>query len=370
MSTTTVQLDTLQLSAINPRDALLARLKGQPAHIPDLKPIFADWRGISHRHISLWVDQLREKVKTRLQGFNFHQAKQERLEAADFGLFTALWWPDASLEKLQILAYLVIWLFTWDDEIDEPTGSYSEDFDGAQTYREHTLRFVGSSLGLRAVEADFHPLNPIVQSFDVIGSALRSAYDVDQRRRFYDEIARFMLASEEEQKGRLRGQIPTLEGYWQFRLGTSAVYIGTAAGEYSISSHLPAELMHSKPMQAIWDETNVIISITNDLLSLRKEMKLGCIDSIVPLIFATTSDVRRAMDEAVDALRRSKYRFDEAAKDLLDGISEDDLLQERVESFIEVQRSNCVGNLMWSLETQRYSMSKLISDDGSQQFIL
>ena len=53
----------------------------------------------------------------------------KKLEASDFGLFTALWWPDTPFEKLQILAYLVIWLFTWDDELDEPTGAFMEDLE-------------------------------------------------------------------------------------------------------------------------------------------------------------------------------------------------------------------------------------------------
>jgi hypothetical protein len=278
--------------------------------------------------------------------FNFGKSKQKRLEAADFGSFTALWWPDAPFEQLQILAYLVIWLFTWDDEIDEPTGSYSEDFDGAQTYRANTLRYVGSCLGLMSDEPSSRARNQIVQSFDVIGSALRASYNVRQCQRFYDEIARFMVASETEQRARLRGDIPTLKEYWKFRLGTSAVYIGSAAGEYSMSSQISSDVMNCSSMQAVWDETNVIISITNDLLSLRKEMQLGCIDSIVPLTFASTNNIQQAISESVAALRASKERFDEAARTLVsDG--DEDLTYKQVQMFIQIQRSNCVGNLIW-----------------------
>lgn len=282
-----------------------------------------------------------------ITSFNFSAGKRRRLEASDFASFTALWWPDAPLEQLEILAYLVIWLFTWDDEIDEPTGSYSTDFAAAQEYRERTLRFVGGCLGLVAAEEGYHPQNEIVQSFDVIGSALHKSYDVSQCQRFYDEVSRFMVASEEEQAGRLLGHIPSLEKYWRFRLGTSAVYIGSAAGEYSISSRIPVEVMRSEPMQTVWDETNVIISITNDLLSLRKEMKLDCIDSIVPLTFATTNNVPTAISESVAALAASKERVDAAAKALMIRSYKDEETLKQVQDFIEVQRSNCVGNLVW-----------------------
>ena len=197
-------------------------------------------------------------------------------------------------------------------------------------------------------EDAFRPQNEIVQSFDVIGSALRASYSRSQCQRFHDEMARFMTASEDEQAGRLTGHIPSLDEYWRFRLGTSAVYIGSAAGEYSISSRIPDALMRSDAaMQAIWDETNVIIAITNDLLSLRKEMHLDCIDSIVPLVFASTGDVQRAVSEAVGALRAARDRFDNAAEDLMARQYEHDEIRSQVEQFIEVQRSNCVGNLVW-----------------------
>jgi len=369
------------VTTINPREALLLHLKGRTARIPDLKPVLAGWRGISSRHMSPFVEPLREKVNARLRGFNFDKAKRRRLEASDFASFTALWWPDATLERLEILAYLVIWLFTWDDEIDEPTGAFSTDFAGAQAYRERTLRFVGHCLGLNDTsssssgedkhEGALRPQNEIVQSFDVIGAALRASYNWSQCQRFHDEMARFMAASEDEQAGRLTGHIPSLDEYWRFRLGTSAVYIGSAAGEYSISSCIPDTLMRSDAaMQAIWDETNVIISITNDLLSLRKEMQLDCIDSIVPLLFASTGDVQRAISEAVGSLRAARERFDKAAEELMARRYEDEEIRSQVEQFIEVQRSNCVGNLVWSLETLRYKMGELTSEDGGQTFIL
>lgn len=264
-------------------------------------------------------------------------------------MFTALWWPEASFEKLQILAYLVIWLFTWDDEIDEPTGAYSDDMKAAQVYRAETLRFIRFHLGLSSDEASCQTQSQIIRSVDVICQALRESYTFSQRERFYQEIARFMAASEEEQRGRLEEKVPTLEEYWSFRLGTSAVYIGTAVGEYSISSSLPLYIISHESMRAIWNETNTMISITNDLLSLKKEMKLGCVDNVVSLTFASTNDIRRAIDESVVALRDSKLRFDRAA-DILASVAAclgDEQVCRQVTNFMRVQRSNCVGNLVW-----------------------
>jgi len=34
----------------------------------------------------------------------------ESLKSADFGLFGATWWPNASLERLRIVTYLAVWV--------------------------------------------------------------------------------------------------------------------------------------------------------------------------------------------------------------------------------------------------------------------
>ena len=73
MSQTMLQTSTAGVSltantTINPREELLSNLKGQTAHIPNLKPIFADWKGIPSRHMSPFVAPLREKMNTRIRG--------------------------------------------------------------------------------------------------------------------------------------------------------------------------------------------------------------------------------------------------------------------------------------------------------------
>jgi len=62
-----VETSTTKRKTSNPREGLLLSIKGQIAHIPNLKPLFADWKGISCRYISPWVEPLREKVRERLQ---------------------------------------------------------------------------------------------------------------------------------------------------------------------------------------------------------------------------------------------------------------------------------------------------------------
>ncbi|KAH7031685.1 isoprenoid synthase domain-containing protein [Microdochium trichocladiopsis] len=383
MSSTTTTTEARQAELVlsqNPRDALFASLKGKKARIPNLRPVLAGWRGSDECYVSPFIDALRIKVDKRLQSLNVSTKKLRGLQATDFGLFAALWWPEASLDKLEILAYLSIWLFTWDDEIDEAEGLYTDDFVAAQRFRADTLRFVRQCLGLvdAQEEGDVRaPRNQNIQSFDVIGYVIRDAYDLTQKTRFYDEIAKFIHSTEVEQRNRLQGVVPTLIEYWACRLGTSAVYITCAAGEYASATsratcrQLPPYLMNSAPRRSLWDETNVTISIVNDLCSLKKEMKAGGIDNVVPLAFVCTGDVQAAIDMSMHSLRTSRERFDGAARQLLAlADNEGDDVRRQVQDHIEVLRSNCVGNLVWSLQTGRYGLAESRQADGSQQFLL
>lgn len=244
---------------------------------------------------------------------------------------------------------LVIWLFTWDDEIDEPTGAMTDDFKAAEQYREETEQFVKTCLQLAQPSEKSQARNPIVSSFQEIGDALCVAYSEEQRQRFYTEIVYFMRMSRIEQNIRLAGRLPSLEEYWKFRMGTSAVAIGVAAGEYANLCTLPARIMDSTTMRKIWDETNIIISITNDLLSLRKEIRQGCVDSVVPLTCAASKmDLNTAIKTVVAQLQESKIRFDIAARDLkVENQNESAATKVNIGYFIRVCQTNSTGNLLW-----------------------
>jgi hypothetical protein len=189
-------------------------------------------------------------------------------------------------------------------------------------------------------------MDRIVQSFDEIGLALRGSYNVDQLQRFYDGISRFISSTEIEQEHQLSGNLPTFQEYMGNRLGTSAVDITNASVEYGLSLHLPSDIMRSESTRTLWRETNLIFSITNDLMSHKKEFETGSVENMLPLAFASTYDIGTAISKLVDSLRASKDRFDQEAKVLTQEAKQHGCCSE-VEQYIQVLRSNCVGNLIW-----------------------
>ena len=137
-------------------------------------------------------------------------------------------------------------------EIDSDVGSLSYNLGKAQKYRSDTMNFVKSCLGLGALENTAISVDPIINSFKAVGDALREdctrgkwrrnhmthLYSRDtaeaqkeQRQRFVDELQIFMVQSEVEQRLRLRKNLTSLEEFWKYRLGTSAVGVVLCAIE-------------------------------------------------------------------------------------------------------------------------------------------
>lgn len=164
-----------------------------------------DWKGSSCTAIylpSYWhltkLDIQREEISEtenrRLCSFRFKCKISERYSASllfvkfpeamlrlcqawdDNWLWMLQWWPTAEFEQLRIVTFLAIWLFLWDDELDEPTGVHTNNFETAQKYRAETEQFLRECLKLDNVgkkqELSSYQL---VSSFRNFGLQLSSA---------------------------------------------------------------------------------------------------------------------------------------------------------------------------------------------------
>jgi hypothetical protein len=91
--------------------------------------------------------------------------------------------------------------------------------------------------------------------------------------RVYEEIRLFMEMSELEQRMRLAGVIPSVEEFWRYRLGSSAVTVCMALNEFSWEDmNLPSTFYEDDDVKKVLIHTNTIISAVNDLLSVKKEI--------------------------------------------------------------------------------------------------
>lgn len=87
-----------------------------------------------------------------------------------------MWWPDADLEEYRILTFLIMWLFIWDDLFEQYVSKPSLGPAAAEKYRLETVEYVRRCLGFGSGPITV-PEEILISSFDVIGEALRGAYN-------------------------------------------------------------------------------------------------------------------------------------------------------------------------------------------------
>jgi hypothetical protein len=284
------------------------------------------------------------------------------LQASDFGFFGATWWPSANFDELRICTYLAIWLLTWDDETDLNNGTMLNEFGAAKAYRDQTLAYVRYCLDIDCSKSSPEVTNRVILNFKPIGVAIMHAYTVEQRRTVYEQIRFLVDMSGQEQHFRLSGTIPSIEEFWRYRLGSSAVTVCIALIEFSGGEGmtLPVEFHNDVDVRSICTYTNKIISATNDLVSLKKEIKKDAIDSLVPILFFHLGDVQMAITEVIAFIATEIKNMDVAVASLSERYeSTGDDLRRRVEHFVDGCKHYTTGNLTWSLASDRYGVDKV-----------
>ncbi|KAF4629799.1 hypothetical protein G7Y89_g8351 [Cudoniella acicularis] len=228
-------------------------------------------------------------------------------------------WPNCNLPELRILAFFTIWLFMWDDEIDQATGSLTDGYEASSEFRRQTPVYVEQCLELDNYEEErIVPKSVINRTFAEVGDALCAVYDIGQRKLFMSELVYYMEISDLEQRRRLNSEIPTV-------------------GDFANGTPPCLALQNAR---------------TNDILSLKKEIRFGSIESLIPLATATHGDPQRAIDEAVAYLQDLVVCFEEDCADLLSQSYSDEEMR-FIRCFVDGCKISCTGNLNWRLSTYR-----------------
>lgn len=147
-------------------------------------------------------------------------------------------------------------------------------------------------------------------------------------------------------------------------MGSGGVRVCLALSEFACNIILPSEIIADPDMTTIWDATNIIICLMNDILSFKKEFAQGQVDSILPVLFAEHGSMDAAMSIAASLIVQSIRSVDVAAERLLQRHGKDLVLQHNLEDFIDSCKYACTGNLNWSLVSGRFQICQTTTQGG------
>lgn len=115
-----------------------------------------------------------------------------------------------------------------------------------------------------------------------------------QRKRFYEEIEYWIASTEIEQIRRGEQSLPSLREYMEVRVGTSWVRVLCILFDILIGSAFDtcrpiflvdnSEMTVVEDLELLTDLTNLFISVTNDVLSVKKKLEVGAPDSTIPIL--------------------------------------------------------------------------------------
>ncbi|KAL7909350.1 isoprenoid synthase domain-containing protein [Trichoderma velutinum] len=343
----------------DPRTDLSARIRTKLYYLPNLRSYYNDWPDEINPHYAQLKEAIEARIKKHVKFFLDVTVYSPKMAAAlidiDYALLSCIWWPQCEYKRLEVGTFWSLWLFTWDDEIDQSTSELFINLESADRFRDETYHFV------RYV---FDAPNEETHNLADIGEEVKNFYNHDQIMCLVDEIYYYMENQQREQHRKLAGVIPTPAQYIETRLGTSAVQLMLALNEYVDNQCIPRWIMTHSKMADLWRETNLNMSLSNDMVSLRKEIKTGDIESMISiLVYNCNMTVQEAIADTCVELKKNVDRFDAAAEDLLAIVAEkDSKWVGEVDRYIVGCRHNMMANLLWSLTTTRYGLGKLERD--------
>ncbi|KAM0237698.1 hypothetical protein ACHAPO_004348 [Fusarium lateritium] len=310
-----------------------------------------------------------------------------RRKKDDIAKFACLWYPQARKREMEALALYTTWLVCWDDAVDANEGDLAGDFARAERWRRQTLGAVHEALavdGMCARGSDGDPINDVFRDF---GSRISETASRDQRRILQDEIQLFTVSCAAEQELRLADHVPDYESYMKLRIGTVGGKMLCSLVPYATQERLPQAVLSSPEIHQLWKQVCVLLSLLNDLLSLKKELQTDCVINAVAAIMEPDMTLDMVVAELEVRMRTAVNEFDDAASKLINDTEVEGEVRPLVERYVEGCRSIVTGTLeftfvypwkiyirrlltFYRLTSPRYNIWKLVQQDGSLKITL
>lgn len=228
---------------------LRARLKGETLRLPPLKGLCSNTSIV----ISPYYDQLKQTIETRFNEWITEPDVRAKARELDLAYFEATfvhtlppktlclltgssWYPHASFDRLLTITWFTIWIFLWDDDIEDTATINGSENINLESLHQQALQYIEFHLGLSGSEVEPPPPTKYCGLFKHAAEPLRTACTITWRREFYQHLAWYMKCCEVEHRFVSSDSLPTASEYWEHRLGKSSIDTYSALAEYVFPS--------------------------------------------------------------------------------------------------------------------------------------
>ncbi|KXH51867.1 hypothetical protein CSIM01_10753 [Colletotrichum simmondsii] len=319
---------------------LASRLDGLVMVIPDLRRMVSHWPSGKNAHAS----EVEGLVRKLLEQSDASPKDKANVLEANPALLASCLWPNVTRERLGTLTLMVLWQGRLDDHIESleyKSAEKAKDF--RNKAKDYIAQYLQLSEGPKEASTD-----PIIAGFQPVAKVICQQYDREMR---YIQ----------------NGHAPTTLSYEKLRKKTGGAGPLCALAEFASGSEWPAHVVNSQPYKMILESVSIIIGLTNDLLSLNKELRKGRTLNAVPVRYwngKDGSDLESAVGEVVEEIDKAVKQLDVCERRLINqSLADADAIREVATTLKKI----CTGNLTWSLESKRYNVGPLDADGSLRQ---
>ncbi|OLN96168.1 (-)-delta-cadinene synthase [Colletotrichum chlorophyti] len=310
---------------------LASRLDGQVMIIPDLRGMLAHWPSGENVHgpdIEAHINGILDRTASGTDKANVMEANPALL---------ASW-----LKKLATLTMMVLWQGRLDDYIE--TLEYKSP-NKAKEFHSRAKEYIAKYLQLSEGPRD-DSSTPVIGDFEMVAQIVCRGYGKDQRRRLRISLFDYLDSTVQEMRYIQAGRIPVKQVYESLRRKTGGAGPLCALAEYAAGVQLSATIIDSKPFGEMLRAVSIIIGLTNDLLSLGKELRNGRTLSMVPVLLWNDkrNNLNSVVEDVVEDIRKAVKEFDVLENRLIHKYAAE---AEDIRKVTTTFKTICTGNLAW-----------------------
>lgn len=270
--------------------------------------------------------------------------KRAAFEACNFGLLTAMCYPDADYDRFRVLCDYINTLFAYDDLTDE--GGLRKDGDGTRKASDIIMNAIAHPF---TYETEFR-CGQVFSSF--WGRAIELGCSPGTQRRFLEYTDLYVQAVHEQVLHRARDNILPLDEFIRLRRDTGALKMCFAMGEFGLNVDIPDVVFECPQIRIMEDCANDVVVLSNDIYSYNIEQAQGDTCNIIEAAMKERGlDVQGAMDYAGELV---KGRIDLYTATKAQLPSWGPKVDADVQRYLRVCEDWMTGGFHWSLESKRY----------------